>query len=197
MRIVFLGPPGAGKGTQAAVVSQKLDVPHISTGEMFRKAIAAGDALGLQVKGFIDNGNLVPDPLTLSVIEARLSQPDCKKGFVLDGFPRTLQQTQDLDRLLARLGTPLNSVVEVSVPEKVLIERMQNRARETGGARSDDNVEVFANRLKVYRDQTMPLSAYYRKKGVLREVDGLGAIEEVTSRVMAVLKGIAVNPCPV
>lgn len=188
MRIVFLGPPGAGKGTQASIVSQKLGIPHISTGEMFRKAIAAGDTLGLKVKGFIDAGNLVPDSLTLSVIEARLGQPDCKGGFLLDGFPRTLQQANDLDELLKRVKAPLSAVVEVTVEEDILIGRMKKRAEESGQARSDDNEEVFANRLKVYHQLTAPLSQLYRSQGILKSVDGLGSVEEVTARVMAALK---------
>jgi adenylate kinase len=188
MRIVLLGPPGAGKGTQAALLSKKLGLAHISTGEMLREEVAAKSDLGLKVKNILDNGDLVPDELMVSVIRSRISRPDCKGGFLLDGFPRTVKQAQDLDALLKEVHQELSDVIELKVPEEILLERIRRRATQ-GATRSDDNDRVMANRLKVYWDLTAPVSAFYSSVGSLRHVDGLGTIDEVQSRIQSAIQG--------
>lgn len=184
MRVILLGPPGAGKGTQAILLARDAKICHISTGEMMRAAINSGSALGQKVKGFLDAGNLVPDEIVIEIIADRLAQGDCTNGFLLDGFPRTVDQAKALTDLLKRMGQPITHIVELKVPDSVLLERVRNRGQ-SGSGRSDDNEEVFANRLQVYWKQTAPVTQYYRglPDGVL-EVDGLGTIEEVHSRLM-------------
>lgn len=182
MRIVLLGPPGAGKGTQAVLLAKAADIPHISTGEMMRAAIAKGSPLGLKVKGFMDRGELVPDSVVIDIIRDRLSQTDCAKGFLLDGFPRTVDQVKSLDQLLKSLNKELTHIVEIKVADQILIERIKKRGAE-GSGRSDDTGEVAAKRLQVYWAQTAPVAAYYREQGRLTEVDGLGSIEEVKARL--------------
>jgi adenylate kinase len=185
MRIILLGPPGAGKGTQSALLAKGIGIAHISTGEMLREEVAAKSDLGLRVKDIMDQGNLVPDSLILEVIRARISRPDCKPGFLLDGFPRTLQQAKDLTELLKSINLELSSVIELKVPEAVLLERVRKRATQGAGTRSDDNDAVMANRLKVYWELTAPVSQYYRELGTLREVNGLGTVDEVQARIQS------------
>ncbi|NDC37968.1 MAG: adenylate kinase [Proteobacteria bacterium] len=189
MRVVLLGPPGAGKGTQAALLAKKLAIAHISTGEMLREEVAAKSRLGTQVKGILDQGNLVPDEVMIEVIKARIARPDCASGFLLDGFPRTIKQAQDLDSLLKSVGKELTHVVELKVPEQILMDRVRRRATQGAGTRSDDNDKVMANRLKVYWEQTAPVSAFYKAYGAHREVDGLGTVDEVQARIERLLKG--------
>lgn len=189
MRIVLLGPPGAGKGTQAALLAKKMGIAHISTGEMLREEVAAKSPLGLEVKGILDQGNLVPDSVMLEVIKSRIARPDCGVGFLLDGFPRTVKQAEDLTLLLKGVRKELTHVVELKVPEQILLDRVRKRATQGAATRSDDNDRVMANRLKVYWEQTAPVSAFYRANGAHREVDGLGTIEEVQQRLEQLLRG--------
>ena len=189
LSIVMLGAPGAGKGTQAVRIAEAHGVPHISTGEMLRGAIAAGSELGQKVKEIVESGALVPDELVVEVIRERLSQPDAKSGFVLDGFPRTIGQAEALDALLAELGRPLEIVLELELAEDTAVERMLGRAAEQG--RADDTPEVIKNRFEVYRRQTEPLSNYYRSTGILVAIDSSPGMDEVFSEIERVLAGIA------
>lgn len=189
LRIVMLGPPGAGKGTQAVLLAKSRAIPHISTGEILREAIANDSPLGREVKAVLDAGNLVSDKLMIDLIRQRLSKGDSDAGFVLDGFPRTLAQAQALSSLLGEMGKPLTNIVELNVSDSVLLERIRLRGAK-GSGRSDDNVEVAARRLKVYWEQTAPVSAYYEERKELSKVDGLGTIEEVQNRISAGLGGV-------
>jgi adenylate kinase len=180
-RLLLLGPPGAGKGTQAERLVRKLGIPQISTGDMLRAAVASGSELGRQVKGIMERGELVPDATVIGVAKARLGAPDARKGFVLDGFPRTAAQAEALDRLLAELGQPLERCVALAVDESELIARLGRRAEIEN--RDDDSEATVRNRLRVYREQTEPLVAYYRKRGLLREVDAVGGLDEVEKRI--------------
>jgi len=186
MRIVLLGPPGAGKGTQAVLLAKTKKIPHISTGDMMRAAIAAGSESGKRLKQYLDKGELVPDALVIEIIKDRLSQADCKGGFLLDGFPRTVEQASALDKLLSQLKMGLTHVLEVSVPDDVLIERIRKRGAD-GSGRSDDTVEVATKRLQVYKTQTAPVTDYYNKHGKVIKIEGLGSIEEVSARLLKAL----------
>ena len=179
MRIVFLGPPGAGKGTQAIRVAQRLGVPHLSTGDMLREATRNGTDLGREAAEYMNAGKLVPTVLVQSLVDARVSQDDCAHGYLLDGFPRTVEQAENLDRLLASRGASLEAVINLQVPEETLLDRLAGRGRQ------DDEAQVVRERLRQYDELTRPLAAYYRKRGVLRDVDGLGTPDEVSSRIMA------------
>jgi adenylate kinase len=185
MRIVLLGPPGAGKGTQALEIVKKFGIPHISTGDMLREQVASGSPLGLKVKSVLDSGELVSDELVMDVVEARLQRPDCAQGYLLDGVPRTVRQAEILSEILERTGTQLSAVVQISVPEAVLLERIRHRGIAGGNARTDDTAEVAANRLQVYWAQTAPVAGYYRDRGALQEVDGVGSVAEVSERIFA------------
>jgi adenylate kinase len=181
MRIIFLGPPGSGKGTQAKLLAERLGVPAISTGEILRAAVREGTPLGLQAKAIMEAGELVPDDLMIDLIRARLAGPDAARGFLLDGFPRTVDQAEALERLLAGNGTPLTAVLNLSVPETVLVDRMHGRALEEG--RADDRPETILERQRVYRQKTEPLAGFYRGRGLLMDVDGMGDIAEVSDRI--------------
>jgi len=189
LSIVMLGAPGAGKGTQAVRIAETHGIPHISTGEMLRAAIAAGSEMGQKVKGIVESGALVPDELIVEVIRERLSQPDAQNGFVLDGFPRTIGQAEALDALLAELGRPLQIVLELELAEETAVERMLGRAADQG--RADDTPEVIKNRFEVYRRQTEPLSNYYRSTGILVAVDSSPGMDEVFAEIERVLDGVA------
>jgi adenylate kinase len=180
-RMLLLGPPGAGKGTQALRLVAKLGIPQISTGDMLRGAVAAGTEIGRQAQGYMDRGELVPDAVVIGVAEERLSQSDAESGFVLDGFPRTAAQAEALDTLLEGMGTKLERCVAIDVDEDSLVTRLLGRAQIEG--RSDDSEETIRTRMSVYRAQTAPLVDYYRKRGILAEVDGLGSVEEVAKRI--------------
>jgi adenylate kinase len=186
-RLLLLGPPGAGKGTQAQLLVERLGVPLVGTGDMLRAAVAAGSEVGRKAKGYMDAGQLVPDAVVIGVAEERLGRPDAKKGFILDGFPRTAGQAEALDRMLPKLGCELERCVALTVDEGELVKRLLRRAELEG--RSDDNETSIRTRMREYRDKTEPLIAYYRKRGVLREVDGLGEIEEVARRIAQALDG--------
>jgi adenylate kinase len=179
-RVVLVGPPGAGKGTQAATLSDKLGVPHISTGDLFRAHIGDGTELGMRVKQYLDDGALVPDELTNELVRERLEQPDAEAGFVLDGFPRNVSQADLLKQVLAESDHGLDAVVEIQVDEGHLIERLLARGR------ADDNEDVIRHRLGVYRSETAPLLDYYQD--ILRTVDGVGEIGQVTDRILAALR---------
>ena len=181
MRLLFVGPPGAGKGTQAALVASRLGVPHISTGEMFRQQVATGTALGRQVQALMELGAYVPDELTVAMLAQRMELPDTEKGFILDGFPRTIGQVRSLDDLLGADG--LDRVVLFEVDEDRLVQRMLSRGR------ADDSEETIRSRFKVYEEQTAPLLELYRDRGLLVSVDGEGDVEEVTERILRALEG--------
>lgn len=183
--IVLLGPPGAGKGTQAKLLATALSIPHISSGDLFREAVASGSPLGLQVKSLIDSGELVPDNVLLDVVKNRVSQADCKKGFLMDGTPRTIPQAEAFGKMVKEMGGTLK-VVELEVPEQLLVDRIKLRSKESG--RADDSQEVLINRLKVYWRQTAPLVEYYQKSSQLIKIDGDGTVEVVQKAILSSLK---------
>ena len=213
--MVLLGPPGAGKGTQAKLLEQEFGAVQISTGDILRKAVADQSPLGKQAGDYITRGALVPDDVIIDLIAERLQQKDCARGFLLDGFPRTIPQAESLDAILKKLALSLNGVLSVQVPREVIIERLAGRRTckkcgalshvvfdppkragvcdRCGGElfqRDDDREETIANRLKVYEAQTAPLVDYYRRQGTLREIDGVGSIDQIRARVMSALGGL-------
>ena len=187
MRLVLLGPPGSGKGTQATSLKEKLQVPHISTGDLLRAEVAAGTELGKQAKAVMDAGNLVSDDILLGMLESRLSQADTATGFILDGYPRNVAQANALGELLGRLEQPLDAIVQLDVPTELLVERIAGRAKEQG--RADDNPESVRKRLQVYNDSTAPVIGFYANRGTLTRVDGVGTMDEITARILAGLQG--------
>lgn len=212
MRLILLGAPGAGKGTQAATLAEKLNIPHISTGDIFRSNIRNGTTLGKMAKEYIDKGALVPDDVTISIVKDRLQQEDCKNGFILDGFPRTIPQAESLESELKQMDMPLDKVIDISVPDSDIIKRLSGRrvCSECGlsyhtvfgppktegicdgcGApviqRDDDREETVLNRLKTYHNQTEPLIGYYRNKGKLLVVEGKDKIPDTTAELFRVL----------
>ena len=193
MKLILLGPPGAGKGTQATRLVQKFSIPQLSTGDMLRAAVKAGTAVGLKAKAVMDAGGLVSDDSVIGIIKDRIAEPDAAKGFILDGFPRTVAQAEALQKLLAAEGMKLDAVIELKVDEKALLARIENRAKETvaagGVVRADDNPESFKIRLDAYREQTAPVSAYYASIGELQTVDGMAPIDDVTKAINGKLGG--------
>ena len=185
MRLVIMGPPGAGKGTQADGIASRLGIPHISTGDIFRANVAQGTALGIEAKRYMDAGEYVPDGVTNSMVRDRLNQADCEPGFLLDGYPRTLEQVGELDSMLNAGGAALDRALELTVDVDEVVTRLVKRAQEQG--RADDTEDVIRRRLEVYAEQTAPLTALYAKRNVLSQVDGMGAVEEVTARLLKVL----------
>ena len=187
MRLILLGPPGAGKGTQAARLMEQFGIPQLSTGDMLRAAVKAGTPVGLQAKSIMESGGLVPDEVVVGIIADRIKEDDAKKGFILDGFPRTVAQAQALETMLSDSRMELDGVVELKVNEAALLARIENRARETiaagGTVRADDNAESLKIRLDAYREQTAPVSAYYKAQGELRVVDGMMPVDDVTSAI--------------
>lgn len=186
VRLVLFGPPGAGKGTQAARICDKLGVPAISTGDIFRSNIKGGTELGRRVVEYTSVGALVPDELTDELVRSRLAEPDAADGFLLDGYPRNLAQVEALDAMLADSGRALDVVVEITADADVVVERLLKRAQIEG--RVDDTEDVIRHRLDVYADQTAPLSGVYAERGLLVRVDGLGEIDEVTDRLLAAIE---------
>jgi adenylate kinase len=191
MRLVLLGPPGAGKGTQAERLVKQHGIVQLSTGDMLRAATKAGTEVGQRAKVIMDRGDLVPDDVMVDIIAERIGRPDAAKGFILDGFPRTVAQAEALDRLLKGRGLSLDRVIEIAVDEAMLKDRIENRAKETGGARADDNAATLHNRIAVYRSQTAPVVDYYRQKGALSTVSGMGTMDEVSAAIGEVLKTTA------
>ncbi|MFZ5942550.1 MAG: adenylate kinase [Bacillota bacterium] len=212
MRILLMGPPGAGKGTQAEKLTQVLNIPHISTGDMFRKAIKEGTELGTKAKSFMDQGKLVPDEVTIGIVKERLAEPDCKSGFLLDGFPRTAPQADALDKILTELDMGLDAVINITVSREELVGRLTGRrvcktcgatyhvifnpsAKEDvcdkcGGElyqRNDDKVETVGSRLDVYDEQTAPLINYYSQKGLLKDINGAQPMPQVLTDILTVL----------
>jgi adenylate kinase len=213
MNVVLLGAPGAGKGTQAAKMAREFDLPHVSTGDIFRKAVADGTPLGLEAKRYMDAGELVPDEVTIGIVKERLAQPDCASGFILDGFPRTVPQADALGSALTSMGTALDAVILVDVPKDALVDRLTARRQcracgriynvnsempanaavcdACGGEvyqRADDTVETVTNRLDVYERNTQPLIDYYRHKGLLRSVDGARDVDAVFKDIAAIMR---------
>ncbi len=185
-RIVLLGPPGAGKGTQATAIVEAKGVPHISTGDMLRAAVKAGTPIGKRAKAVMDAGELVSDEIVIGIAEERLGQSDAKKGFLLDGFPRTLAQAEALERLLDKLGTPLDCCLALTVDNEAVVQRLLKRAQIEG--RADDNEATIRERMRVYASQTAPLLGFYRERGRLVEVSGMGTIESVGQRIREALE---------
>ena len=190
MRLVLLGPPGAGKGTQAQIIAGELGVPAISTGDIFRANVSGQTELGLEAKVYMDAGDLVPDEITVAMVRDRLAQPDAEVGFLLDGFPRTIAQAEQLRGSLQQLGQHLDRVLELVVEEDELVRRLSGRRMLVDGEwvqRDDDKPETVRRRLHVYQEQTAPLSGFYEDEGLLSRIDAIGTIEEVTDRVMTAL----------
>ena len=186
MRLVLLGPPGSGKGTQAPRLKEQLQIPHISTGDLLRAEVAAGTELGLQAKEVMARGDLVSDDILLGMLESRLGREDVAKGFILDGYPRNVAQANALDGLLAKIGQPLDAVVQLDVPTDLLVERIAGRAKAEG--REDDNPESVRKRLQVYNDSTAPVIGFYEGRGTLAKIDGVGSLDEVLARILAAIK---------
>ncbi len=212
VRVVLLGPPGAGKGTQAKLLQEEFGAVQISTGDILRKAVADQTPLGKQASGFISRGALVPDDVIINLVAERLKEKDCEQGFLFDGFPRTIPQAESLDEILKKMGLDLNCVLSVQVPQNVIIERLAGRrtCRKCGAMfhvafnapkrsgvcdgcggelyqRDDDKEQTIAHRLQVYETQTAPLVNYYRERGLLREIDGVGGIDQIRARMIGAL----------
>lgn len=186
MRMVIMGPPGAGKGTQAVVIAARMGIPHISTGDLFRANVGQGTALGLEAKRYMDAGEYVPDTVTNAMVRDRISDDDCRAGFLLDGYPRTLEQVTELDLMLEADGHRLERVLELTVDVDEVVGRLLKRAQEQG--RADDTDEVIRRRLEVYAEQTAPLTAVYGERGILVRADGMGGVDEVTERILEALQ---------
>ncbi len=188
MRLVLLGPPGSGKGTQAVRLKEHLQVPHISTGELLRAEVAAGSKLGMEAKEVMARGQLVSDEILLGMLENRFSQPDTRGGFILDGYPRNLAQADALNALLERIGQPMDAAVQLDVATDLLVERIAGRAQEEG--RADDTPESVRTRLNVYSEQTAPVVDFFRQRGKLSVVDGVGSLDDVFARIISALKPV-------
>lgn len=197
MRLILLGPPGAGKGTQAARLVEKYGIPQLSTGDMLRAAVAAETPIGLKAKEVMNSGGLVSDDIVVGIIRDRIAEPDAQKGFILDGFPRTLAQAEALDAMLAEKGIKLDSALELRVDQSKLVDRIINRAEEAKArgeaVRKDDDPEVFKQRLEAYNRDTAIVAPYYEKGGLLTVVDGMQSIDEVTASIDAILSGLDEN----
>lgn len=191
MRLIFLGPPGAGKGTQAKLLTERHGIPQLSTGDMLRAAVAAQTEVGKRAKAVMDAGQLVSDAIVNEIVSDRIDSADCSKGFILDGYPRTVPQAQALDQILADKGLGLDAVIELKVDERALLKRMESRVAETiaagGTVRQDDKPEVLERRLAEYREKTAPLSEYYASTGKLKTIDGMADVKAVTAEIDRIL----------
>ena len=191
MRLILLGPPGAGKGTQAQRLCDTYGIIQLSTGDLLRASVSAGTAIGLEAKGLMEAGSLVPDALVIRIVDERTNQPDAQKGFILDGFPRTVAQAEALDVMLAAKKLKLDAVIELKVDETKLVDRIIKRANDAKAAghpvRKDDDAEVFKTRLLAYHQQTAPLSTYYARKGALKTIDGMESVDDVTAALKRIL----------
>ena len=185
MRLILMGPPGAGKGTQAKVIAERFGIPAISTGDIFRANVAGRTQLGIEAQRYMDAGEYVPDEVTNGMVRSRLAEADCEPGFLLDGYPRTLAQVDELDGMLAELGWELDAVVVLAADLDELVSRLLHRAEIEG--RADDTEDVIRHRQEVYAEQTAPLISVYKERGLVREVDGMGEVDEVTGRIFAEL----------
>lgn len=192
MRLIFLGPPGAGKGTQAKRLTDKYGIPQLSTGDMLRAAVSAGTEIGKLAKAVMDAGDLVSDDIVNRIVSERIEEPDCANGFILDGYPRTVPQAKALAATLEQKNLPLDAVIELKVDEDALVRRIENRVAETiaagGVVRSDDNPEAFRKRLSEYREKTAPLSQYYSQQGELVTLDGMAEVDSVTKAIEGALE---------
>jgi adenylate kinase len=195
MRMILLGPPGAGKGTQSVRVVERLGIPQLATGDMVRAAVAAGTPIGLRAKDVMARGELVSDEIVVGIVADRIGEPDAQRGFILDGFPRTVAQAAALDRMLAEKGMKLDAVIELKVDPNALVERIAKRVADTLArgepVRKDDNPEAFKTRLVAYREQTAPLSGYYAERGMLKTIDGMRPVDEVTDEIFRILNAPA------
>ncbi len=189
MNIILLGPPGAGKGTQAQVLVEERGLVQLSTGDMLRAAVASDSELGQEAKAVMDAGKLMPDEIMVQIISDRISEQDCASGFILDGFPRTTAQAEALDKMLEEKELPLDHVIEISVDDAILIDRINARVAQTpeGERRDDDNAETLKHRLEVYHEQTAPILPYYEVRGMLKKVDGMKSIEQVSKQIGAII----------
>ena len=186
MKLLIMGPPGVGKGTQANRIKDKLQILHLSTGDILRAEVEAKSAIGMDAKLYMDFGRLVPDHILIEIVKERISRPDCENGYLLDGFPRTPPQAEGLEEMMHSIGHDLECALSLTADEGELVDRLVKRGEKSG--RSDDTPEVIRNRQKIYWEQTAPLLDFYRGKGILKEVDGLGEIPEITERILNVLK---------
>jgi adenylate kinase len=189
MNIILLGPPGAGKGTQAAKLVSEHGLVQLSTGEMLRQAIADGTELGKKAEAVMDAGNLVADEIMIGMIRERLMSGECDNGVILDGFPRTVAQAEGLDQMLGEVGLKIDHVIEIRVDEEALFTRIEKRSEETGGARTDDTPEVLRKRLAVYHDSTAPILPYFKDKGKMSVVDGMQSVESVSATINEIIEG--------
>ena len=191
MKLIFLGPPGAGKGTQAERIETTYEIPQLSTGDMLRAAVAADTETGRQAKDIMARGDLVPDDVVVGIISERIQAADCANGFILDGFPRNVSQARALDGVLVEKGINLDAVIELAVDPEILIDRILKRAQESAdGPRDDDTEEALQHRLRVYEEQTAPVADFYAEKGILRTLDGMQEIDEVTQQIRSALDAI-------